>query len=91
MTYLKYLATSLHCITDNAKIAPEHKLHMLDLFDDVNISQLNVSREGCTGRTDCSEIANAVTHFISENHSNTVICLKMALQLVVKSGPAVKP
>ena len=31
MSYLKYLATSFHRITDNAEIAPEHKPQMIFL------------------------------------------------------------
>jgi len=73
MSYLKYLATSFHRITDNAEIAPEHKTRpqMIDLFEGGNVSQLNITSEA---GTDCVDIANAVTHFISETHSSTVIC-----------------
>jgi len=56
MSYLKYLATSFHRITDNAEIAPEHKPQMLDLFEAVNVSKLNITSEA---GTDCVNIANA--------------------------------
>jgi len=74
MSYLKYLATSFHRITGNAEIAPEHKPHVLDLFVDIKISELDVTSEARSDHTDCSEIASAVTQFISQNQSDTVIC-----------------
>ena len=71
MSYLKYLATSFHRITDNAEIAPEHKPQMLDLSEAANVSELNIR---CEAGTDCVDMASVVTNYISENHSNTVIC-----------------
>jgi len=65
---LKYLATSFHSITDNAEIAPEHEPQIL--FEAGSVSQLNITSEA---GTDCVDIANAVTRFIRENHSNTVM------------------
>jgi len=70
MSYLKYLATYSPHITDNAEIAPEHKPHMLDLFEAVNVPELYITSEA---GTDCVDIANAVTNSVSENHSNTVM------------------
>jgi len=88
MSYLKYLATSFHRIIGNAEIAPEHKPHMLDLFVVDKISELDVTSEGRSDHTDCSEIASAVTQFISQYQS---YASQTGLQLVVKLELAVLP
>jgi len=68
MSYLKYLVTSYHRITEYAEIVPKHKPHLLDCSEADNGSELNVTCDD-----GCSDIAQAVTRFIDENRSNTVM------------------